>query len=404
MYCQKCGTKNDANNHFCASCGEVLNKSINPGTPLPEAKTPVSMFTPSKTSRTGKPLIIALIAAAALIVIIVGLIVLNSNNSSDTGTSSRFTGSTEAKSSFNQDAADSANDQDVTDTTNALEEIPDENTDTERFTVDELTALVQKSKSATVELIGDPNSRQSLTADDDASIALFKEQTFEKFKEEFTSSNFQSYESPYYFIPEYRITFDTGVSYTIMQDFQIQESILKFDGNPTIWCAPKEVYTHTNIISTTPMDDFSNMHIFHTDSDEKAAMNNVLNSSVVELFILDYYRSFGYEFEGENIFKMDEPMVGGMPETDPNLHWVMIPYSVKPSIMGELPDNPNLSIEDGWITGGVMAGAIWNEAYSEGVRSYLLGVTPFTFDVNGPSADTAALPLYEQSGVKSLVK
>lgn len=273
----------------------------------------------------------------------------------------------------------------------------------EEQSIEELASLVQQSQTATVELIRDPDSRQSLTTDADEAIAAFKAQDFETFKQDFIPENFQPIDYPFYYLPEHRITFDTGVSYTIMQDSDNGAAILQFDNNSALWIVPELVYRRTNTIRTTLMEDFSNMHIFSTANDAETAMNQVLNHGLIRSFVLEYYLTLGFDFEGDGGYKVDDLVVGPMPETDPNLYWALIQYSVKPSSEGTLPDNMNIYIEDGWIKGGFMLAAVWNDTRSSGVRSYLLGLTPFEYDVNGTSETEAALTLYEQSYAKNLV-
>ncbi len=392
MYCPQCGTKNEPSNHFCVNCGGALNHSTNPSnqTPMPKASE-------RKTSplKPGKPLKIVLVVVAILLVAFVGWIALSDDDTTDIDTKSKLADS--AKSETNSDQGDNG-------PAKHAEENPSENKNADQMTIDELTSLVQQSKSATVELVRDQNSKQSLNTDEDETLAILKALDFEKFKQDFVPSNFQSIDYPFNYLPEYRLTFDTGVSYTIMQDNdgETRMAIIKFDNNSTYWSASEFIYRRTNVIQTTLMDDFSNMHIFCTASDEKTAMNNVLNHGLVYSFILDYFTGLGYGFEGEGIYKVEDILMGDMPETDPNLHWAMIQYSLKPSQEGTLPDNMNIYMEDGWIRGGYVLAAIWNESRPAGVRSYLLGLTPFEYDVNGTSEAEAALMLYEQSFIKKL--
>lgn len=363
-------------------------------TPKSQTQERSSSQRKSSPLKPGK-LIKVILAIAILLFAFMGLAACSDRSEADTDTSSRY---------------DDIDEEDLEQEDNEAVENTEENTsdenNSEEMTLDELTALVQQSQSATVELVRDPNSRQSLNTDADEAIAMFKAQDFEKFKEDFVSANFQPVDYPFYFLPEYRLTFDTGVSYTIMQDQEGDNriSVLQFDGNSSLWCAPKEVYLRTNIITTTLMDDFSNMHIFCTADDEETAMNNVLHDGLVWSFIYQYYHSIGYEFEGEGFYNVDDLIIGQMPETAPNLYWALIQYSVKPSLEGTLPDNMNIYKEDGWIKGGFMLAAIWNDTSSAGVRSYLLGITPFEYDVNGTSEAEAALELYEQSYAKNLAQ
>lgn len=372
--------------HLCRKMNSTCQHSREPG-------ASVSNFSPSKT---GKPLKLALVIAAILLFAFIGLTACSGDESEDSDSSSEFSDSSENENDLEQE--DNAYVEDT-------EESPSDDNNAEQTTLDELTALVQQSQSATVELVRDPDSRQSLNTDADEAIATFKAHDFEIFKQDFIPDYFQPIaDYPFYYLPEYRVTFDTGVSYTIMQEHagENKMAIMQFDGNSSLWYAPNEFYLRTNVIRTTLMDDFSNMHIFCTDSDEKAAMNAVLNHGLVESFALGYYIDSGFGFEGQGIYHVDDLMMGDMPDTDPNLHWALIQYSVKPSSDGTLPDNMNIYMEDGWIKGGLMLAAVWNDTCSEGVRSYLLGITPFEYDVNGTSEAEAALALYEQSYVTSL--
>jgi hypothetical protein len=260
---------------------------------------------------------------------------------------------------------------------------------------DDILAAIQESTSAQMALYYDET--QSVDIEPDRLDGL---------KNAFASNGITPIDYPYLFLPEYKVSFDSGLSFVSMQDTSDESNwmvILQFEGDETIYSTGYDVFKYSHF-STDWSNDMAYMHIFTNGDSDETSLDAAIYSNNVTYAARLHYTDLGISLAAEDpSIRIDDCKIVDMSETDPNLMSVLIEYSVKPespavlSENADLAGNPNLYEEDGWIRGNMFVGAFWMESTGSGTRTYILGLEPFIFDVNGTDQTEVANTLYAQS-------
>lgn len=395
MFCQKCGAEQKETSGFCAKCGNALGSQTLSTTPA---------------RKKGNPLIVILAILGVLLLLFIGYVMF----SDDPATDSDSDETTISAANVDDEKDDnkptnetSATAPEETETTTSISDDNSAPVKTDRISIDNFLAGTQDSSGVIVELVRDIAVFKGMGSSAEGLSDVEKmmdEQFYLDFLNAFDVTTIEPIDYPFNFIPEYRVIFDNGLTYTVMADTIGGEryAIIKVEGNDSLWIGPGKIYP--NILPTTLDDDYAFMHIFETAERDDEAAAAVAKHGLICASIMTQYNAVGFEFgEGSDCI-LDDAILGEPMADLPQLRSAMIPYSLKPSMAGTLPDNPNLYKEDGWIKGGVVVAAIWTKKTDAGTRCYLLGVDPFVFDVNGLTQDEAAIPIYERSYATNLVK
>jgi hypothetical protein len=280
---------------------------------------------------------------------------------------------------------------------------PEEGSDqAEAQPIDDVLAAIQESTSAQMALYYDETQSVSIEPD-----------KLDSLKNAFSSSGITPIDYPYMFLPEYIVSFDNGLSFVLMQDTSDADNwmvVLQFEGDETIYSTGYDVFKYTHF-STDWANDMAYMHIFENGDSDETSLDAAIYSNDVKYAARLRYSDLGISLAAEDpSIQIDDCKIVDMSETDPNLMSVLIEYSVKPESVAvlyenaDLTGNPNLYEEDGWIRGNMFVGAFWKENTDSGTRTYILGLEPFIFDVNGTDQTEVTNTLYTQSYAINLIQ
>jgi hypothetical protein len=282
---------------------------------------------------------------------------------------------------------DSTGDNDSSAPVSPAEEQTDVAANNDTATLDELVAAVQQSKSLTVELTHDANTKIPFPAEDMSYLM-----------NNFTTDNLKPFTYPFLFIPEYCVRSDTGVTFYVMQDdsSEFNITVLQFDGDDTQYTADHSIYEDfVRLLSPSTEMNMAQLHVFSNGPDADSSIDAAVHGYGIYSAALNYFTDSGYALASmmeEDIFKVDDYSITEMSDINPGLVSVSIEYSVK-TAYENAPDK--------WVTGNIFTGALWIDQRGSEYRTYVLGVMPYNED-DGLSQADMTINIYDKSLAKLL--
>ncbi len=243
---------------------------------------------------------------------------------------------------------------------NALDETAQESGQS----LEELVAAVQQSSQIIFELAQEPATQFALP-----------DEEMESMKSYFSTETLSPIDYPFYFIPEYKVICDAGVTFFIMKDPTASDFnlyVLQFLGSDTLYSADQFIYdSFPHLLSFTTDESMANMHVFANGDNIQSAIGAAVSSTSIYTAALEYFESRGYALASmmeEDIFRVDDYSVLDMSSVNPNLVAVLVEYRVKTT---------SDRSDDTWVTGNHFVCPAWCYQNDSEVRAYILGYSPY---------------------------